>query len=209
MTFKALIPFLPANTFPYIESILSKTPLLIKITAPRKTRYGSFSAKKKTGRYTINISGDLNAYAFLITLVHEIAHIKCWEIYGNKVPPHGKEWKNFYINLMSPLLTKDIFPEDLLTALSHHLSNPKSSGSYDSRLVKILHIYDKNNGFVYVEDISPGGKFLYSGNRMFIRGEKLRRRYRCEEVATKRIYLFNPVAEVVQVESMSSENNPV
>ena len=32
--------------------------------------------------------------------------------------------------------------------------------------------------------------------RIFKKGEKLRKRYRCEEVGTKKVYLFSPVFEV-------------
>jgi len=32
--------------------------------------------------------------------------------------------------------------------------------------------------------------------RIFKKGEKLRKRYRCEEVATQKVYLFSPVFEV-------------
>lgn len=197
MSFEALDPFLPSNSLSYIESLLKETPLLIRITPPRKTRFGSFVARKKQGRFTINISGNLNSYAFLITLIHEIAHIKCWELYGNKVNPHGNEWKNIFINLMMPLIKDNMFPQDLNDVLVKHLMNPKSSGSYDSHLVKALRVYDKNNkDFVHVEEIPLGEKFEFQDGRIFVRGEKLRRRYRCEEVGTKRIYLFNPVAEV-------------
>jgi len=27
------------------------------------------------------------------TIVHEICHILSWEVYGNKIKPHGNEWK--------------------------------------------------------------------------------------------------------------------
>ncbi|MCW3106689.1 MAG: hypothetical protein JWQ09_1195, partial [Segetibacter sp.] len=38
--------------------------------------------------------------------------------------------------------------------------------------------------------------FKMKDGRVFKKGEKLRKRYRCEEVGTKKVYLFSPVFEV-------------
>ena len=42
--------------------------------------------------------------------------------------------------------------------------------------------------------------FKLKNGRVFRKDEKLRKRYKCTEVKTKRIYLFSPVAEVELVE---------
>jgi len=42
--------------------------------------------------------------------------------------------------------------------------------------------------------------FKLKDGRVFRKDEKLRKRFKCTEVKTKRIYLFSPVAEVEIVE---------
>lgn len=197
MSLSVLEQFLPPDSLPYIESILVNTPLLIRVTPPRKTRYGSFTLNRKTGRYIIHISSKLNPYAFMITLIHEIAHVKSYELYGNKVKPHGDEWKNIFINLLLPPVKNDVFPPDLRQVLLQHLSNPKSSGSYDTLLVKTLSLYDKEaDDLMFIEDVPHGAEFCLNDNKVFVKGEKLRRRYKCQEKKSKRFFLFNPAAKV-------------
>ena len=40
------------------------------------------------------------------------------------------------------------------------------------------------------------GDFFMSSNRIFIKGHKLRKRFKCKEIKTNRIYLFNPLANI-------------
>jgi SprT protein len=40
------------------------------------------------------------------------------------------------------------------------------------------------------------GDFFISSNRVFIKGHKLRKRFKCKEIKTNRIYLFNPLANI-------------
>ena len=42
--------------------------------------------------------------------------------------------------------------------------------------------------------------FKLKDGRIFRKDEKLRKRFKCTEIKTKRIYLFSPVAEVELVE---------
>ncbi len=47
-----------------------------------------------------------------------------------------------------------------------------------------------------VEEIPGHGLFKMKDGRVFKKGEKLRKRYRCQEVGTSKVYLFSPVFEV-------------
>ncbi|HAD34265.1 MAG TPA: hypothetical protein DCF44_07170 [Chitinophagaceae bacterium] len=44
----------------------------------------------------MSVNGNLNSYHFLITLLHEIAHMLVWEQFRNRVKPHGLEWKHVF-----------------------------------------------------------------------------------------------------------------
>ncbi|MBT3301675.1 MAG: sprT domain-containing protein [Bacteroidetes bacterium] len=200
MSIKVLEQFLPDSTLPYIDELLDKQGILIKITNPRKTRHGSFRAGHKNVRPVIHISGDLNPYAFLITLIHEIAHLKTWQMHGRKAAPHGIEWKNVFSNLMYPVLQNGVFPDELRLHLIKHMQNPKASSSSDTVLSRLLKEYDDNpNQLPTIEEIPMESVFEWRNGRLFQKKEKLRKRYKCIELKTKKIYLFNPLAEVKPV----------
>ena len=197
MSLEALHPFLPPQTLTYVESLLRKNNIVIKVTNPRQSRHGSFRAGTKQSPSTINISGTLNPYAFLITLLHEIAHLKTWELHSRKASPHGAEWKNIFINLMSPMLVNGIFPEDLKKVLNRHMINPKASSSADPVLVRCLKQYDRKAEVLpTIEELPENAIFEWREGRLFQKKEKLRKRYKCIEIKTKRVYLFSPIAEV-------------
>ena len=59
------------------------------------------------GDYQITINNDLNKYRFLITLIHEMAHLVTFKDMPRS-KPHGKEWKINFQRLMLPFLHPEI-----------------------------------------------------------------------------------------------------
>ena len=57
---------------------------------------GDFKPLKKSGWSQITINNNLNEYGFLITALHEFAHLLVYEKYKNKVHPQGSEWKKLF-----------------------------------------------------------------------------------------------------------------
>ena len=201
MSLKPLEKYLPEGSLGYVEQVFSKHAVVIKITNPRLSRLGSFSAKRNGKPSTINISGSLNPYFFLLTLMHELAHLKIYEAYRNKVQPHGKEWKSMYKFLIQPLLAKDVFPKELMPLLVNHFQNPKASTSSDPALYKALRGFNPGEeSIITVEDLGRDERFLWR-QRVFQRKEKLRKRYKCVDVKNRKEYLFSPLAEVVPLRS--------
>ncbi len=193
---------IPEQAIPYVESLLENTRVTIYITGQRKSKHGSFSEKGRDGRFRITVSRNNNPYAFLFTLIHEIAHLKVFSIYGRKALPHGEEWKDCFRQLMLPLLKDKIFPEDLTIVLANHLLNPAASSGTDPLLVKFMARYDHagGNGHVFVDTLKDGESFIFH-NRKFTRLHLIRKRIKCREESTKKIYLFSPVAEVLPLRS--------
>jgi hypothetical protein len=138
----------------------------------------------------------MNKYAFLITLVHEIAHLSNYNKNKNAVKPHGEEWKFHYKILMQQFLIPDIFPVDIITALRKYMNNPAASSCSDINLLRILKKYDERQDTVLLEELALGTAFQYNKSRNFIKGEQIRKRFKCKEVSTNRMYLFNPLTEV-------------
>ncbi len=175
----------------------------LKITENRASKLGDYRAPVGKNRHLITINHNLNKYAFLITLVHEIAHLTTYEKYKStyrRVLPHGAEWKTEYKNLMRYYLNSTIFPEDVMKALGDYMQNPAASSCADENLLRVLRKYDsKKSAVVHLEEIPLGSTFKHGKSRYFIKGEKSRKRFKCEELGTKRIYLFSPLAEVILV----------
>jgi hypothetical protein len=124
--------------------------------------------------------------------------LTAWNKYGNRILPHGKEWKEDFRSLLVPLFKLSIFPEDILKYLTDYSLNPKASSCTDTDLVKVLKKYDENSSFIHLEDIPVKCIFRLRNGREFIKGERIRKRFKCTDVSTKKEYLVSPVAEVIQ-----------
>ncbi|MBG0781393.1 MAG: SprT-like domain-containing protein [Bacteroidales bacterium] len=194
--------FLPANCLDMVSESIKKENISLRITASRSTRLGDFRPPKQSGNpFRISLNHDLNPYQFLITFVHELAHLKVFQQYKSKVKAHGQEWKQWFQFLMRPYLESDVFPSDLQDELVRYLSNPKASSGYDLSLTRCLQHYDaKQRANPTVEEIAVGTVFKIPNGRTFRKGERLRKRFKCQCLHSKRWYLFNPITEVLPVD---------
>ena len=143
---------------------------------------------------------SLNQYRFLVTLVHEIAHLVAFKKYGRAIKPHGKEWKHTFQFLMLPFIRPEIFPSDLLPYLARHFKNPKASSDTDAHLSVALKNYDPPSNKNYIFELPTGTVFKIHNGKVFKKGARLVKRYQCVEVNTGRTYLFQPNAEVDIIE---------
>ncbi len=167
----------------------------LKIRRSRATKLGDYRSPLKDTNHQITINNDLNPYSFLITLVHEVAHLVAFKKYGNRVKPHGKEWKNEYKVLLQYFLHTDYFPVEVVAALKKHLASPTASSCTDDHLSRVLKKFDRNTGTVLLEQLPALSAFTHSG-RKYIKLRKIRKRFLCREITSKREFLFSPVAEV-------------
>jgi Zn-dependent peptidase ImmA (M78 family) len=191
----AIRPFVPAGTEQRLANDLLQYRCQLTITRDRKTKAGDYRHPWGNHGHRISVNGTLNQYAFLITLVHELAHLVTWENHRNKVSPHGKEWKQTFQREMEPYLAANIFPADVHKELLRHMKKPLSATVRDVDLMRALRHYDDEPVGMLLEDVPTGAEFSL-GNKLFIKGEKLRKRYRCEQPKTGRIYLISSIAEV-------------
>ncbi|HEX2607969.1 MAG TPA: SprT-like domain-containing protein, partial [Flavisolibacter sp.] len=88
--------YLPSNTFEAVHLYLLHFKVHLTIAKERKSILGDYRHRTGNQNHRISINGNLNTYAFLITLLHELAHLLQFEKYGNRVAAHGKEWKNLF-----------------------------------------------------------------------------------------------------------------
>jgi len=138
----------------------------------------------------------MNPYAFLVTTVHEFAHLLTWNDHKNKVKPHGGEWKHNFKRMMNPFLEQEIFPDDVQQAITLYLHNPSASSCTDLQLSRALKKYDTASTGSRLEEIPLHTVFTIKDGRKFRKGERLRKRYRCTCLDNGHVYLFSPLAEV-------------
>jgi SprT protein len=198
--FSALASYVPNGSFEPVLQYIIDYKVQLTITRSRSTVLGDYRHAHAGKNHRISVNGDLNKYAFLITLLHEIAHLITFEKHGNKVQPHGIEWKMLFGNLLAVFIQKNIFPDDVHQTLLRSINNPAASSCGDEKLLRVLKKYDeRKEGIFFVEQINQGEKFKIKGNRIFEKGEKIRKRFKCKEIATGKWYLFSPVSEVMKV----------
>lgn len=199
--------YIPEKAVPVISEWIYRYDFKLRIKKSRSSKYGDYRPPVKGQNHLITINFDLNRYAFLITLVHEIAHLTNWNKHKDRVQPHGAEWKQEYKDLMRHFLHDEIFPEDVMTALHRYMRDPAASSCSDTHLLRTLKRYDERDTTVLLEELAPGSRFLYGANRAFLKGEKIRKRFKCKEIATARMYLFDPLTEVYALQDASFDEN--
>jgi SprT protein len=192
--------YLPPDTLEPVLHYLHFYQVHLTVARERKSILGDYRHRTHAQNHRISVNGNLNKYAFLITLLHELAHLLTFEKYGNRVASHGKEWKTLFGQLLARFIEHNVFTPDIKSALLQSLHNPAASSCADELLLKTLKRYDeKQNHLVFVEEMPEGSLFKTHDGKVFRKGEKIRKRFRCVEVKTNRLYLFSPVyeAEVV------------
>ena len=200
MTDKEILSqYLPEDAVDSALNLIIEKRVHLKISRSRRTKLGDYRPPVRHPNHRISINYDLNPYAFLITFIHEYAHLLVFEQYGTKALPHGKEWKAEYRKLMVEFFRLDVFPPELQTLLEDSIRNAKASTFSELELTRLLKKYDKPgvNGHTHLEDLPADTVFVIQNGKRFVKGEKLRKRYKCRNLQNNRFYLFHPLTPVI------------
>jgi len=192
--------YLPTGSLALLLPYITQYQIHITISRERKTILGNYKRKSKNSPHQISVNGNLNAYSFLITFIHEIAHLVAYEKFPRLSSPHGEEWKSTYAQLLISFLGKNFFPENVEHELRKSARNPSASCSGEPGLMRVLMEYDEMpEGTFLVEKLAEGAKFQLENGRVFVRQSQRRKRIVCIELATGRTFLFSPLALVQAV----------
>lgn len=194
--------YIPEPAAPVIAQWVVQYDFKLKIKKERQSKLGDYRSPYNGSNHHITVNHNLNQYAFLITLVHEVAHLTTYNKYKDRVMPHGAEWKQEYKDLMRPFMNAEIFPTDILLALQKHFINPSASSCTDDHLLRVLKRYDarkEGTNLVFVEKLPHKSVFRSMKGKLFEKGERIRTRYLCREIPQGHIYYFHPLAEVEPV----------
>ena len=193
--------FLPPGTYEHVEPFFQTHTIYLSITRERKSVLGDYRPPtREVPQHRISINANLNPYNFLITLLHELAHLFTFQQYGRAAAPHGPEWKSCFRQVLIPFIAKKCFPPDVEKALLAYLQNPAASTCTDPRLYKALYRYDdKKPGFKLVDQMQVGTIFETDDHTAYQIMEKLRSRTKCRQLKTGKVYLFPGIMEVREV----------
>jgi hypothetical protein len=190
-----LVQHVPAGAVAYCTSLWQELPFDFKLRKSRVSKVGDFTCRSGQAPQ-ITVNGDLHPFLFLMTYVHEVAHLRVHKRLGYRAAAHGDEWKSTFIELMAPMLSAQIFPEPLLGGIKDHMTAPKASSFSDSALTQLFRsVDDRERSTVLLSHIPEGSVFHLHG-RWFKKGKLRRTRVLCHEVKTRRQYLVPADAAV-------------
>ena len=195
---QALAGFLPEGSFELVTAYLHRYKVHLTITRQRKSVLGDYRHAGFNSNHRISINGNLNKYEFLITLLHELAHLLTYELHKHRVEPHGKEWKAQYSRLLIDFVEHKIFPPIIEKALQKSIRNPAATANGETALLLILRKFDpvKKEGYILIADIPEGTVFQSENGKLFRKGELRRKRFACVEIKTGLQYSVSPISEV-------------
>jgi SprT protein len=196
---KALLrKYLPETAVEAVYGAIVEKNVQLRISRSRSSKLGDYRPAMNGKPHRISLNHDLNPYEFLITFVHELAHLFAFEQYGRRHQPHGQEWKQYFQLLMQPYLKADIFPADVENELKLHLYDSNAANGSDLNLKRVLQNYDKKKTSVgtVVENLNEKSYFKTRDGRVFQKLELRRKRIKCICMNDNRLYLFSPLALV-------------
>ena len=196
----SLAEFLPNGAFPMLEPLLIQYKVHLTITRSRASVLGDYRNAVAGKAHRISVNGNLNPYAFLITLLHELAHLTTFLRFGHRVSAHGKEWQQEFAGLLKQFIASGLFPDDIRSQLLQSVQRPAASSCADTGLRRVLRRYDpQKNNHCLVEELNAGEYFEIDKGRIFRLEGQQRKRFKALEVATQKMYLFSPVYEVKRI----------
>ncbi len=192
--------YLPEKSVSYCLDFWKTYKIQLLISKPRKSVYGNY--QYKNGIHHISVNGNLNPQAFLMTYLHEVAHLLVRVRYPKRTKPHGSEWKKEFQKVMKPILNEEIFESSILLALTEHMQKPGASSCSDPFLHTVLmasEVEEEPTG-IQVGKLEQGQMFLFRSHQYEVLF-RMRTRISCRKISTGQMYRFQPTAKVEVVQN--------
>ena len=192
MSITNLEKYLPENTLPFLKTWFGEHYIHIKITKARNSKLGDYR-KMPDKSHQITINSTLQPQLFFFVLTHELAHLLAFENFGNRISPHGSEWKNTFRTML--LESISIYSEDLKPIILKFSKSPKANFMSSPDLVKYFHIENYEDETSYIEDLETEDRFIYRKQTYIIEGKR-KKNYICLNLDNGKRYIFKPLARV-------------
>lgn len=190
-----LATYLPENSVDAVFELIKTYHIHFKIVNGRVTRHGDYR-KNPDGSHQITVNATLNKYRFLMTTIHEIAHLVAFQKYGRFIKPHGLEWKQTFRLLMLPFINPQVFPAEVVPFVANHFKNPSASSDTDAILSMQLKKFDAPTNKVFVDELPLGTIFKIENGRVFKKGKLRVKLFECTDIKNNQVYLFKPNMQV-------------
>jgi len=188
--------FLPPSRTHKVLVWLERHRAILKITRARASKLGDYRPPFNGFPHRISVNGNLHPVEFQITLVHEMAHLLCWQKFGRRVKAHGAEWKNEFRDLLPEICVFSEFPEEVAVALKEFFQPGTSYRTGNAKLKSALLKFNPKSSGKLVAEVDDGDVF-YFRRRKFLKVRKVRTRYECICLNNNRVYSFNAMAQVM------------
>lgn len=183
-----------------VDNWMEGTHVQVRLSSSRQSKHGDFRHPRNGGPAVITLNHDLHPVEFMITFCHELAHYRIWRKYSRKVRPHGAEWKGEFRRLLAAFLESGILEPAVARAVFRCYFRKERIGSgICQQLYEAIGKAGAPGGAIRVADVPEGAVFRLRTGRVFIKGPRLRTRYRCIEKITGRAFTVHPMAEIIQI----------
>lgn len=186
--------YIPEEFLEYASKLTIDLGFHFKVTRRRLTKAGDYRFNPRTNSHTITVNENLNPWAFFITFLHEVAHMKVQLKYGSGLKHHGEEWKDEFRKLLLPVLASGHVPHNLERALAGYARNPKASSWSDPQLARALQELDEHDSTT-LYDLNSGDSFHFKGHSYTLM-EKRRTRALVVHQKNRKRYLISMAAAV-------------
>lgn len=191
-----IVSRVPASAIGMLGTLFFAYPCRFVLGRNRNSKFGDFKVSHGQDLPEISVNRDLHPDLFLITLVHELAHVVVWYRHPKDAQAHGKEWKQAYRECLSPFGRKEIFPDNFLPILKDHLREAPATTKQDTPIYK--YFFPSPEGPV-LKELKPGTTFELNPGRTFKLIKQRRTRFECLDLQNKRLYLVSGDAKVTPV----------
>lgn len=188
--------YVPPATVHYCSELWLLYKFRFVVKKKRASKLGDYTFNHILNQHTITVNGDLNPYAFLITYLHEVAHLVTGIRYGFRVKPHGEEWKSCFKEVLYPILREEVFPHNVIEPLYDYINNPKATSCSDMDLLKALGEHDEHK-LAFLSDIKAGETFRFN-KKYFRKDSVVRTRAICTELKSNKQY-YIPLAAQIEI----------